>query len=300
MIKSINPFALLLLAGLGSAALCSACTQKMQAFPEKAQALSAESAGTFSHSSQMERYEVPVNGTFDVLEVAGPFSIVYRPTAASDAPLRVKATAADHERLEVRCANGKLMLRLDCENDYRPQRTIEVEIERPMPVAISLAGGEQFRVDGAVSQERLEVKIAGSCAMSLPSLKLKSLQASVAGSGKVEVDEAEVDHLEVNVAGSGAVSVSSLQGDKAKAAVAGSGKVRLSGECRAAVLEVAGSGRITADGLSAQSAEAGVAGSGEVTCRAEESLSARVKGSGIVRYAGNPEDLSAEGRVRSL
>ncbi len=86
------------------------------------------------------------------------------------------------------------------------------------------------------------------------------------------------------------------------ATVRGSGDIRLRGSANTFNGRVLGSGDIKAQDLESNMAQAEVRGSGDIILHAKESLSARISGSGDIRYLGEPEiiekDVKGSGDIR--
>lgn len=102
--------------------------------------------------------------------------------------------------------------------------------------------------------------------------------------------------MEVSLAGSGDV-VLNIDASSTKASLAGSGDLTIKGKTNTLEAEVAGSGNFHGFGLVANTTEVSVAGSGDADVVSNESIKARVSGSGDIRYKGNPkkEDTKVAG-----
>jgi len=120
---------------------------------------------------------------------------------------------------------------------------------------------------------------------------------ALAGSGDIiSRDPLVANEMEIAVAGSGDVRLQ-LQVGSAVAEVSGSGDVELSGTCTEFEAAVAGSGDIKAYELKSEKAELKISGSGTIHANAEKELTARISGSGNIRYKGSPriEDIKVSG-----
>ena len=120
---------------------------------------------------------------------------------------------------------------------------------------------------------------------------------ALSGSGNVvSKNTIKANQFEAVVSGSGgmklAVNASELNGK-----VSGSGDLRLTGKTADLDFRVSGSGNVSAYELIASNANILVSGSGNIRIFCEDSLKARVSGSGNVRYKGNPskEDSKVSG-----
>lgn len=112
---------------------------------------------------------------------------------------------------------------------------------------------------------------------------------SLAGSGDLwNEDVITATNLEVALAGSGDV-VLSIEATNTEGKVAGSGDLTLKGNTNKLEAKVAGSGDFHGFDLQSNHTEVTVAGSGDAKVVSNESLKARVSGSGDIEYRGNPK-----------
>jgi hypothetical protein len=120
---------------------------------------------------------------------------------------------------------------------------------------------------------------------------------ALSGSGDIiSQDRMVSDKMEIAVAGSGDIRLD-LEVEEVSAAVSGSGDVELSGTGRHFEAAVAGSGDIKAYDLKSETAELKISGSGTIHASVEKEITARISGSGNIRYKGKPriEDIKVSG-----
>ncbi len=120
---------------------------------------------------------------------------------------------------------------------------------------------------------------------------------SLAGSGDLWNEDVIISNdFDVSLAGSGDVIIN-VQASSVEGSLAGSGDLTLKGKTNYLDVRVAGSGDIHGFGLQANHTTVSVAGSGDVKVVSNESLKARVSGSGDIEYRGNPskEDTKVSG-----
>lgn len=123
--------------------------------------------------------------------------------------------------------------------------------------------------------------------ITVPFEKISAL--SLAGSGDVvSKDAIKTDSLSVKLAGSGNFTLP-VDTKNLDLKVSGSGNIHLKGKTDTFSTKLAGSGNIDAADLKSKIVDANVSGSGNSKVTCNESLTARVSGSGNIRYAGNPE-----------
>ena len=120
---------------------------------------------------------------------------------------------------------------------------------------------------------------------------------SLAGSGDLwNNDVISATNLDVSLAGSGDI-VLNINASSTKGSIAGSGDLTLKGSTNKLQANVAGSGDFHGFDLQSNHTDVSVAGSGDAEVVCNESLRARVAGSGDIEYRGNPktEDTKVAG-----
>ncbi len=111
---------------------------------------------------------------------------------------------------------------------------------------------------------------------------------SLTGSGDVLTDDQiKSDQFEAEVTGSGDMIID-VEANRIDAKVTGSGDIKITGNTTELEIKVTGSGDFDGGSLNAQNVEAYVSGSGDARVIANNSIKARVNGSGDINYSGNP------------
>jgi len=188
-------------------------------------------------------------GSFDQIEVAGPYQVQVRtganPSVSASGPQKM----IDHLIIEVR--DGKLEIHPEQQKGWFHM-------------------GWNFHGHVAVT-------------VTVPELH----GASIAGSGGIKVDQVKGDRFEGSVAGSGDLDVAALDVQSLKLDIAGSGGVKAgSGKAQNANFGIAGSGDIDAKGVQVQTADVSIAGSGNVAANATGTAAVSIMGSGDVQLTG--------------
>jgi len=117
---------------------------------------------------------------------------------------------------------------------------------------------------------------------------------SLSGSGDVVSKKTlKSDEFKTSISGSGDI-VLAIEADNLKASMSGSGDIKLSGKATDFTVSVSGSGDIKAYDLEADFVEAQVSGSADIKVTANQSLKARVSGSGDISYKGNPKKIDTK------
>lgn len=127
---------------------------------------------------------------------------------------------------------------------------------------------------------------------------------SVSGSGRVYGESKfTTKFLDLDVSGSGKME---LQADAREVdiSVSGSGRVTLEGKGEVSDISISGSGKIDAEDFVADDHKIRISGSGSCYIHAEESIDARISGSGSVHYKGGARKVnshsSGSGKLRRI
>ena len=123
--------------------------------------------------------------------------------------------------------------------------------------------------------------------ITVPFEKISAL--SLSGSGDIQTkDKIKSDTFSAKMAGSGNFKLD-VDSNTFDLSLSGSGDVILKGSADKFTTKLAGSGNVNASDLKSKNVEANVSGSGNSIVNCEGSLTARVAGSGNIKYFGNPE-----------
>lgn len=118
--------------------------------------------------------------------------------------------------------------------------------------------------------------------------------ATLSGSGDI-VGETTIKtrHFKTSISGSGDISLD-VEADTVSANMSGSGDIKLSGKTTDFEVSISGSGDIKAYDLEADNVDARVSGSADIKVTVNETLKARVAGSGDIHYRGNPKKIDSK------
>jgi hypothetical protein len=117
----------------------------------------------------------------------------------------------------------------------------------------------------------------------------KISELSLAGSGDIKSkDSIKNDKFSAKLSGSGNFDLS-IDSNSLELNLSGSGNVNLKGTADNFTTKLSGSGDIDAANLKSKNVEVNVSGSGNSKVNCNGSLTARVSGSGDIKYTGNPE-----------
>ncbi len=123
---------------------------------------------------------------------------------------------------------------------------------------------------------------------------------SISGAVHVQAGELRGQRLTLDLSGSSHVEIGHLDVDALEVGISGSGRIQAAGKARQQTVRISGSGDYLAGDLQSDRAEIAVSGSAHATLWADRALSARISGSGQVRYRGRPaieSHVSGSGRI---
>lgn len=123
--------------------------------------------------------------------------------------------------------------------------------------------------------------------ITVPFEKISNIALS--GSGNIQSKDAiKSDKLQAKLSGSGNFNLA-IDSNEFELNLSGSGNVNLKGTADNFTTKLSGSGDIDAGSLKSKNVDVNVSGSGNSKVTCNEKLTARVSGSGNIKYAGNPE-----------
>lgn len=222
----------------------------------------AMSAVTISHAQWWKKVKGDGNyvtiersvGDYDGVSLAGWFDVDLVAGKEGEITLEGESNLLDYIETEVK--NGKLVIKTENNVNLRP------------------------------SSWNKGIKIT------VPVESISSVSLSGSGDivGKTTIKSSD---FSTSVAGSGDVSLT-VEAESVEASLAGSGDINLAGHARDFEVSVSGSGDIKAYELEADYVKANISGSADIRVTANESIDARVSGSGDIHYRGNPKKINTK------
>lgn len=197
--------------------------------------------------------------------------------------------------------NGKVVTQTRSTGDYdgiKIAGSFDVDLVSGKEGKITLKGEENLLAVIKVEVEDNSLKIyiergtqirtsSGKIQVTVPFEKISEL--SLSGSGDIQSkDVIKNDNLAVKLSGSGNFNLP-VDTNSLELQVSGSGNIHLKGTADKLTTKLSGSGDIDASSLKSKVVEANVSGSGNSKVTCAESITARVAGSGNIKYIGNPE-----------
>ena len=145
-----------------------------------------------------------------------------------------------------------------------------------------------------------EIVLNGSGRIYCDYFETPELQVDLSGSGSIFIDYIYTNDAELELSGSGSIR-GTVDTYSADIQVDGSGIIRLDGSAHHADMDITGSGSILGKEFYTDNTNIEITGSGNAEVYATDLLEARVTGSGIVYYYGNPanvvKQISGSGNV---
>ncbi|MBL0122428.1 MAG: DUF2807 domain-containing protein [Betaproteobacteria bacterium] len=257
--------------------------------------------GNQTKGSGVVKQESRAVANFSRLVLALPATVTL-----SQGPAESLTISADDNLLPLmttRVAGDELIIEGDNSHGFSTRNAIKVRLTVKTLNAITIKGsgdvfGDQFKSD------KLDISIAGSGDVKLKSIRADQVKIGIEGSGDISVDAIDSKLVDASIQGSGDIRLPSLQSSWVKISVNGSGDISAAGNTDKVDVEIMGSGDVRTGKLVAREAGVKIMASGDAVVHAKEKLIARVYGSGDVRYAGSPANVSrtveGSGSIKAL
>lgn len=198
--------------------------------------------------------------------------------------------------------NGKVVTETRTTSEYdaiKVSGSYDVDLVAGKEGKIILKGEENILANLIVEVEDNTLKIYNKKNTNLRPSMGKKIQVTIpfekisevnlSGSGNVQSkDPIKNDKFLAKLSGSGNFNLA-IDSNNLELNLSGSGNVRLKGTADNFTTKLSGSGDIDAADLKSKNVDVNVSGSGNSRVNCNESLTARVSGSGDIKYSGNPE-----------
>lgn len=241
---------------------------------------------------------------YETISLSGSSDVIYEMKESETPFLSVEIDENLVEYLDIKTENNELIVRTKSGSSISPSRFI-VKTNSKNIKAINVRGSGNLTVNGNIKTTDLKLNVTGSGNISTKAIMTNLLEAQCSGSGDLKIDTI-TDATKANIAvrGSGNITIKELETIDVVASAAGSGDINLVGRAQTALYEVKGSGNIAAKNLESKDVECNVSGSGNIDLSATQSLKAQVRGSGNVRYKGQPtqieKDIKGSGSLKNI
>lgn len=192
--------------------------------------------------------------------------------------------------LSTRVVNNELVVEGDRSRGFSTKKEIKIRVTVKSLNAIKIKGsgdvfGDQFKSD------KLDISIEGSGDVKFKEIRADQLRIAISGSGDMAIDNVESQSIESKIQGSGDIRLGALRAGQMSITLNGSGDISAAGSADKVAIEISGSGDVHASKLIAREVDVKVVASGEADVHATEKITARVLGSGEIRYAGSPKKV---------
>lgn len=196
--------------------------------------------------------------------------------------------------------NGKISTETRNTSDYdgiKVSGSFDVDLVSGKEGNITLKGEENLLplVQVEVSENTLKISMKKNTnirsrqkiQITIPFEKIS--QVTLSGSGDIQTkNNIKNDKFSAKLSGSGNFNLG-IDSNDLDLNLSGSGNVRLKGTANNFTTKLSGSGDIDAADLKSKNADINISGSGNGRVNCNETLTARVSGSGNIKYEGNPE-----------
>jgi hypothetical protein len=127
-------------------------------------------------------------------------------------------------------------------------------------------------------------------------LTVKALDSiAVSGLGKVDAPALQASNFKVQISGSGSVELKGLKASQLDVQISGLGNLAIGeGKVEQQSIDISGSGDYRSQELQSASADLEISGLGNATVWVDDRLSVKISGSGVVEYAGDPQEIESE------
>ena len=193
--------------------------------------------------------------------------------------------------MTTRVSGDELIIEGDKSRGFSTKKEIRIRLTVKALNAIHIRGSGDI-IGDRLKSDKFDIDIAGSGDVKFKSIDAGQFKIGIKGSGDVTVDSLVVKSVEARVYGSGDIRLPSLRATTVTISIKGSGDVAVAGDADRVDIEVMGSGDVRSRKLIAREASVKIMASGDVDVYAREKLTASIFGSGDIRYAGSPTDIS--------
>jgi hypothetical protein len=144
-------------------------------------------------------------GSFDQIEVAGPYNVQVRTGANPSVSAQGSQKMIEHLVVEVR--DGKLKIHPERQKGWfhtgwNFHGKVDLTVTVPQLRGASIAGSGDIKVD-QVKGDSFEGEIAGSGGLDVGALDVQTLKLAIAGSGGTKVASGRAQNAKFEIAGSG-------------------------------------------------------------------------------------------------
>ncbi len=193
--------------------------------------------------------------------------------------------------MTTRVDGGELVIEADKSRGFSTKKEIKIRLTVKSLNGIAIKGSGDV-IGDQLKSDKFDIAVAGSGDVKFKSIRAEQFTIGIRGSGDVSIDSLESKSVETSIQGSGDIKLPSVQASVVNISVKGSGDVMVAGNADKVGVEIMGSGDVHTRRLIAREADVKISASGDADVYAKEKLTASVYGSGDIRYAGSPANVS--------
>jgi hypothetical protein len=189
--------------------------------------------------------------------------------------------------MSTRVENGELLIEGDKHRGFSTKHGIKIRLMVKSLNGILIRGSGDIFGD-RLKTDKFDLAIQGSGDVKFKSISADQFKIAIKGSGDIVVDALDSKSVDAGISGSGDIKLPALTATAVNFSVKGSGDIYAAGTTDKVDIEIVGSGDVRTRKLIAREANVKIQASGDAEVHAREKLTARVSGSGDIRYAGSP------------
>lgn len=193
--------------------------------------------------------------------------------------------------MSTRVENDELIIDADKNRGFSTKESIKIRLTVKSLNSIRINGSGDV-IGDQLQSDKFDILIAGSGDVKFKSIRADQFTIGIKGSGDVAIDALTSKSVDASIHGSGDIKLPSLQAAQVNISVNGSGDVFAAGNAEKIDIDIMGSGDVRTRKLIAREARVKIMASGDAEVHAKEKLTASVTGSGDIRYAGSPTNIS--------
>ncbi len=193
--------------------------------------------------------------------------------------------------MSTQVSGDELIIEGDKSRGFSTKKEIKIRLTVKSLNAINIKGSGDV-IGDRLKSDKFDIAIAGSGDVKFKSINAEQFRIDIKGSGDVKIDALEGKSVSADIHGSGDIRLPSVQAGQVNISIKGSGDVTAAGNADKVDIEVMGSGDVRSRKLIAREANVKIMASGDVDVYASERIAASVTGSGDIRYAGSPMNVS--------
>lgn len=181
---------------------------------------------------------------FTEIVTKGSFDVYYTPGGNTAIQLRGDNKAASH--VAISCDGRTLTISGKNDGLFNSSDIgdVDVYITSPKLNGVSINGSGDFKSEGNLTADKMNISIAGSGDVELRSLDCGECTLTIEGSGDIGADRIKAIKLTAAIAGSGDIDLSNADIENAECAIAGAGDIDIDGRVGTCEKSVAGVGTI--------------------------------------------------------